>query len=114
MSAYVVKFATLGIPVVVALLWWRRAGVLSRRLYTSTWTNVAAYPMWLGVVIVENRINGMDKLIGILIALPLIAVGCCVVLAASSHFAKRGERMKMATANLLMLMLWVSSLIAPN
>ena len=56
----------------------------------------------------------MDAVIGILIAMPLLAIGFSLVLATWSRFAGQGERWTMAAANLLMLFLWTSSLIAPN
>jgi hypothetical protein len=55
-----------------------------------------------------------DAVGGILIATPLFAMGFSLVLIVWSYSAKDGERWVMATANLLMLILWASSLIAPN
>lgn len=88
--------------------------MVSTGLYTSSWTNVGGYVAWLSVGLLVNRIGGMDAVIGILIAMPLLAIGFSLVLATWSRFAGQGERWTMAAANLLMLFLWTSSLIAPN
>jgi hypothetical protein len=114
-TAYIAKFAVLGIPAIVALFWWRHAGVQSKGLYTSSWANVASYVLWLGVAIMANRTSTFESLIiGFLIGIPLFAVGLSLVLAIWSGFVRQGERGTMAAANLSMLVLWAISVIAPN
>jgi hypothetical protein len=114
LSSFLFKFAALGIPAIVFLLWWRRIGVVSKGLYKSSWTNVGCYLAWLSLGLLANRTAGMGAVIGILIGVPLVAVGFSLVLMTWSRFAKQGERWTMALANLLMLLLWTSSVIAPN
>jgi hypothetical protein len=96
-----------------ALLWWRRAGVSSKGLYSCSWINVTCYLLWLALGILQSKWRN-DSLIGVLIALPLLAAGFSLVMAVWSCYAKQGERWIMAASNVFMVILWTSSLVAPN
>jgi len=119
-NAYLLRFAVLGIPAAVLLLW-KRAGILSKHLYSSSWANVIAYCVWLTLEVLLNRIGRIpaapklfDALVGFLIGSPLIASSCSLVLIILSLSAERDEKWTMASSNVLMIVLWASSLIAPN
>lgn len=113
MNAYLARFAVLGVAAIVALLWWKRTGVVSKGLYRSSWANVACYLLWLTLGILQSKWRN-DSSIGVLIALPLLSAMFSLVLVAWSRFANQGERWGMAASNVFMLILWTSSLIAPN
>jgi hypothetical protein len=120
-NAYLLRFAVLGIPAGAALLWWKRAGIHSKHLYSSSWANVIAYCIWLTLGVLLNRIGRIpaapklfDALVGFLIASPLIASFCSLALIILSLFAERSEKWTMGSSNVLMIVLWASSLIAPN
>jgi hypothetical protein len=118
---HLLRFAVLVIPAGAALLWWRRAGILSKHLYFSCWSNASAYCVWLTLVVLLSRIRGIpsaprlfDALVGFLIATPLIALFFSLVLLLSSLFAEPNEKWTMGSSSALMVVLWASSLIMPN
>jgi hypothetical protein len=120
-NAYLLRFAVLGIPAAAVLLWWRRDGVLSKGLYSSSWANVISYGIWLLLGILLNRIGRIPaaprlfgSLVGFLIASPVIGSFCSLVLLILSLFAEQNEKGKMGSSSVLMALLWASALIAPN
>ena len=119
MGTYILKFAVFGIPAAAALLWWKRTGVLSKGFYSSSWANVIAYCTWLLLgVLLNRRIPAppglFDALVGFAIAAPLFALFYSLLPLILSLFAKPNEQWKMGSSSVLMVLLWASSLIAPN
>ena len=121
MSANILRLAVLGIPAAAALLWWRHVGVLSKRLYFSSWANVIAHCIWITLGILLNRVGRIpaaprlfDALVGFLIASPLLASFCSLVLTVLSLFAEQSEQWEMSGSSMLMVLLWASSQLAPN
>lgn len=113
MNAYIARFAVLGTAAIVVLLWWRRVGVSSKGLYRVSWVNVLGYALWLVLGLTESKWRN-DGLVGTLIALPLLAAGLSLIMFVWSRFAQRHERWRLAVSNVLMLILWSSSIVTPN
>jgi hypothetical protein len=115
------KFVVLGLPAVMALLLWRRTGVLNRTMYALSWAGPLSYVLWLVGIIAFNwitpqRLGGWlsDTATGMLVAAPLFGVLFSVVLLTWSAYVAAGQRAKMAVSNTCMLLLWLTSAIAPN
>jgi hypothetical protein len=113
------KFALFGIPSIVLLISWHRSTVRSRGLYRLSWGNTLAYIAWLAIGTALERLSRNsdwvpDSAEGLLIAMPLIAGGLSLVLLVWSRFAIDDEKWKMASTSTLMLILWLSSIVAPN
>jgi hypothetical protein len=52
------KFALLGVPAAVILLFWKRRGVVaSMTLYRASWVNPIGYLLWLAAVIVVSNLS---------------------------------------------------------
>jgi len=115
------KFVLLGLPAVVALLLWRNAGVTNKTMYSLSWASPLGYLAWLlGLTSVRHispqRLGGWisDSATGMLVSAPLFGMLLSLVLLGCVFFAAKPQRSKMASSNAFMLVLWLSSLIAPN
>jgi len=121
-NSYLLRFALLGIPSIFVLWLWKRAGIRSRLLYGSSWTNVVFYSIWLVMGLTLNWLSRLphrpplfDALIGFLIALPLIGALSSLFLLTCTLLTKGTEqKIAPAASSVLMFVLWASSWIAPN
>jgi hypothetical protein len=115
------KFALLGLPTVIVLLLWRRAGVLNRTMYGLSLGNPLTYVLWLVAIaafswMTPQRLGGWmsETATGMFVGAPIFGVLFSVVLLAWSIYVPAGQRWKMAVSNTCMLLLWLTSMIAPN
>ncbi len=116
-----IKFAALGIPAAVALVFWRATGVTSRRLHYLSCANVFSFLLWLLAAITldhsGNRLFStwmFSSAMGMLIAFPLLAIVASLSLAVGGLFTSGDERWVAAICNGSMALAWAASLIVPN
>ena len=86
---------------------------VSRGFYILSWTNVICYVLWLTHVTLLNRIGGAF-LVALVVAVPLVAAALSLVLVVWIRSVGQSERWMMLASNLLLLVLWTTSMIAPN
>jgi hypothetical protein len=116
MSTFILKFVFVIIPAVLILLHWRRRGIGSPLLYTLSWIDVGSYLLWLLLIGALDRFasDGVWKndILGILFVFwPMLATIFALGLAISTMGARRGERAFIVSSNLLMIVLWASSIV---
>jgi hypothetical protein len=123
MIKLVLKFAFLVFPAVLILLHWRRHGVRSRVLYTLSWVETGGYVVWLLLIAALaslaahptfDWIRGSSVPANMLVVWPFFAILMALGLCVCTVGAEKGERGFVATSNLLMLILWATSIAAPN
>jgi hypothetical protein len=118
------KFALLGFPALIALWCWRRKGPDSKFLYYLGWANLGAYLLWLFVgsfltlIASDSQISQWIFSSSIPAAFAffvpfLFSIGS-LFLCFLSFLAKEKERSYPALSSILMLILWIASVVAPN
>ena len=117
------RFALLGVPTIIVLLLWRRKGVERRTLYQASWANPFAYLLWLAAMILVAILFHRPRFLWIsstlvpaslAFAYPLLLSFGSLILCVLCVRAKQKEQPFIILSNLLMLILWVSSVVAPN
>jgi len=123
MDVLLLKLIFLEFPAVLILLHWRRRGVASRFLYGASWTLVGGYVAWLGTTWELDRLSEYSTYdwmyrssipVFVFLAWPFFSVVAAIVFIFWAAGAKKGERAFMACSNVLMLVLWANSFVAPN
>jgi hypothetical protein len=123
MTSLILKFAFLVFPSVLILLHWRRRGVRSPLLYKLSWVEVGSYLLWLLFVAALgfvgshptfDWIRGGSIPANLFVFWPMLATMIALALCMFTLAAGKGERGFMVSSNLLMLVLWASSVVAPN
>jgi hypothetical protein len=119
-----VKFALVGVPAVVTLWFLRRLGPGSRNLYYVSFANLCGYLLWLAVMSFITIVDGSQAyrdwlfFSGLPAAfaffIPFLFSFGSLVLCVLSFLAKQGERAYLVFFNMLMLLLWIVSVVAPN
>ena len=119
-----VKFALLGAPAVVTLCLWRRLGPERRTLYHVSWTNISVFLVWLAAMSFISIMSGSQAyrdwvaFSGLPAALaffiPFLSAVGSVILCLLGLVAKPEERLYPLASNMLMLILWIVSVVAPN
>lgn len=119
----IAKSAALGVPAVATLAFWLSRGVTSRTFYRVTWANPIGHILWLTLIVVMGRINESPTLRGwipsslpgnVFFAFPLLFAFASLVLCSAAIFLKSSQRRFAVCANALMLILWLSVVVAPN
>ena len=92
-------------------------------LYRASWANPVGYLLWLAAVIVVSNISHSSAFswltfsvlpAGLYFFCPFsLAVGS-LILCLLGIKSKQGEQAFIGVPNLLMLLLWISSVVAPN
>jgi hypothetical protein len=122
------KFALLWAPAVVILWYLKLRGIRSRIFNIISCANIVCYLLWLlGMVtvhtpIVYRWISECKPAIPVLmffsaflfVLWPIFASMVSFVLFMASFGVQPGERRFFVSANLLMLILWASTIVAPN
>jgi hypothetical protein len=117
------KFAALGVPALVTLLFWRRRRVEAVTRYRATWANFWCSVGWLAACVLTAlfyhsaifRNEYMSSVPLILLSFcPLLFGFASLILCLACFTAKRAEQPFILLSNLLMLCLWASSAVAPN
>lgn len=122
-----VKFALFGAPAGGILWYWKRRGVRSRKLYYASCANLACYLLWLTVVVtmlVMQTFPALRSMIDyrvpayVFFYCPFCAMFGSFILCISCVAAVAAEEMKefvfILLVNGLMLILWLSTVVAPN
>jgi len=119
-----VKFALLGAPAAVTLWFWRRRGPDSQTLYYFSWANISAYLLWCAAISFMSILGGTQayrdwiNYSGITATfaflIPLLSSFGSFVLCLLFVMVKQGERKYVLLSNVLMLILWIVSVVAPN
>lgn len=118
-----VKFTLLGAPAVVALWVWRRRGLDCRKLYYVSWANICVYLLWAAAMSLMSVLTHYRAFLWLTFSalpaalaffIPLLFSFGTLVLCFLSVIAKRNERLYVFLSNLLMLILWIVSVVAPN
>lgn len=123
------KIAFLWTPAAGLLLWLKLRKIRSVILYFVSVADILCYSLWLGAITligsptfyrwssgskVDLRIALSATASLMLFVVPLAATVGSFILLITSFISKPGERRFLVPANLLTLILWGSSLIAPN
>ena len=118
------KFALLGVPAILILLFWKRRGVVaSMTLYRASWVNPIGYLLWLAAVIVVSNLSHFPAFSWLAFSIlpaclyffcPFLLSVASLILCLLGVRSKREEQAFVAVPNLLMLLLWISSVVAPN
>jgi hypothetical protein len=112
-----------GIPAVLALYWWQRRGIQSKLLYSLSRANAIAYGVWLLFVWVTTLVGqspayrSMIPVIltaSLFVILPSLLAGGSFFLLCLTMSAEKLEKPLLAVNCGLMLILWGSSVVAPN
>lgn len=114
------KFALFGVPASITLVFWKRRRVKARGVYRASGANVLGYLLWLlaGVVmamlfhIPAVTFSFLPATVAFL--WPFVAAIASFVLCLLSIPAEMKEQPFIVLPNLLMLILWISSVVAPN
>jgi hypothetical protein len=117
------KFGLLGLSAIVTLLIWKRRHVESKNLYQASWANPVGYLLWLAAVtimVVLNKSSAFGWMVSgslpasLFFFLPFLFMFGSLCLCLLCFGAKREERRFPLMSNALMLILWASSVTAPN
>jgi hypothetical protein len=117
------KFALLGAPAIAILLFWKRRRVESVTLYRASWANPFCYLLWLiamNATAILSHYTALRWMVfsslpaTLAVGLPFLSCIGSLILCLLCVGAKQVERMFVALPNLLMLILWISSVVAPN
>jgi hypothetical protein len=118
-----IMFLILGLPALGLLLYWKRLGVYSRVLYGAGCAVSLSYVLWLSSVWVMNIlderpsfawIGGSSIPAYIFFVLPFLAAITSFALILMSFAGQKHEKALMAVISILMLILWGSTVVAPN
>lgn len=101
------KFAILCVPAAVALMVWKRKGIVSRSLYMATSLNVLSSVLWLGGFF-GHFVSGALLFVFWPFFLLAASILVCVWPTASA------ERKFLIYANGLMALWWGMLIVAPN
>jgi hypothetical protein len=107
------KLALLWAPAAALLVWLKLRKVRSVILYALSASNLLCYPLWLGAISLRAAAPFVAAPF-VLVAIPLAATAGSFLMLIATIFAKPGEHRFLVPANLLMLILWGSSMVAPN
>lgn len=117
------KFAFLGVPAIVTLLFWKKRGVGCARLYRASWANPSVYLVWLlamAIVAILSHHAAFRWMVfsflpsSLAFLCPfLLSVGS-LILCVFCIRTKPSERPFAVLPNLLMLVLWWWSIVGPN
>jgi len=122
------KLALLWVPA-AGLLWWLKLrGIRSVIIYFVSGANLVCYMIWLGAMVLADspifyRWSSESKDLDVIffmtptflfVLCPLAATAGSFILLITTLIAKQGEHRFLVPANLLMLILWATSIIAPN
>jgi len=119
----IAKLVFLAIPAVWILGYWKRKGVVRRAVFYASCTNIFFYALWVALILM---MLGMQQNAALRLMIPaslpaitfvfipfLLSIAsfplCLIAVAAAD-----GERRYAASANALMLAVWISSVVAPN
>jgi len=117
------KFALLGIPTIVALLVWKKLRVESKTFYQFSWANPICYLLWILAIGSTNILIHSVKSSWITFSMlpasvafiwPFFAAFGSLCLCLLCGRANPKEQAFVLLPNLLMLILWGSSIVAPN
>jgi hypothetical protein len=117
------KFALLGAPAIAILLFWKTRRIESGALYRASWANAFGYLLWLVAMTTTAILSHYSAFRWMVFSplpatlaffLPFLACVGSLLLCLLCVRAKQIERLFVALPNLLMLILWVSSIVAPN
>lgn len=119
----VAKFALLGGPALVILWRWKKSGSHGKLLYRASWINWCAYLLWLLAMCFLSIVSGAqsfqwltsrDLLASFAVFVPLLCSLGSALLFFLSFRAIRDERRYSILYSVLMLILWIVSVVAPN
>jgi hypothetical protein len=122
------KLAVSWVPAASLLCWLWLRKIRSVILYFASCANLGCYLLWLGTMVTvrspifyrwSSESKNLDFVLFVIPAFtfvlwPLFATVGSFILLIASCMAKQGERRFLVPANLLMLILWASSIVAPN
>jgi hypothetical protein len=122
------KLALLWVPAAGLLLWLKLRKIQSVIIYFVSMASLFCYLLWLGATMFVGspsffRLSSESKDLQIvlgafgsftLFAIPVAASVGSFILFIASFIAKPGEHRFLVPANLLTLVLWASSMVAPN
>lgn len=102
-----------------------RLGVTRKLWYRCTWALAAAYPVWLLAVIALKRgmfdwvggggwVEGGGAAVTLFVVWPLAASIVALSFCVGGFTGSPRERPLMVVANILMIIMWASSVVAPN
>ncbi len=118
-----IMFFVLDLPAVGILLYWKRLGVYSRVLYGAACAISLSYALWLSSIWVMNIlderpafawIGGSSIPAYIFFVLPFLAAITSFALIPLSFAGQKHEKALMAVISSFMLILWGSTVVAPN
>jgi hypothetical protein len=118
-----VKLVFLAVPAAWILSYWRKRGVSNRAVFYASCSNIFCYVLWVALILImlgmqkDAVLRPMIPFILpaiIFVFIPLFLSIASVPLCISAFAAAEGEKRFAAVANGLMLVLWVSSVVAPN
>jgi hypothetical protein len=122
------KLALLWVPA-AGLLWrLKLRGIRSVIIYFVSGANLVCYMIWLGAMVLAHspifyRWSSESKDLDVIFFMtptflfvfcPLVATVGSFILLITTLIAKQGEHRFLVPANLLMLILWATSIVAPN
>lgn len=117
------KSAFIAGPAIATLALWTKRGVESRIFYRASWANPICLVIWLSLVATLGAMNDSTIYRGwipsglpasMFFGIPFLFGFCSLILCAAGIALKTGERLFASSANGLMLVLWLSAVVAPN
>jgi hypothetical protein len=120
------KFSLLGCPADVTLWKWKRRVPSSKSLYYASWCNFFAFLLWLllmlavaciGSIASNSQLSQWVVHSGMAITavfIPLLCFLGSVLLFILSFGVKKDERPYSVLYSVLMVILWIASVVAPN
>jgi hypothetical protein len=114
------KFALFGVPASITLLFWKRRRIKARGVYRASWANVCGYLLWLLAVILTAKLSHIPAVTfsflpaTVAFVWPFFAAIGPFILCLFCMRGEMEEQPFIALSNFLMLILWVSSVVAPN
>lgn len=118
-----VKLVFLALPAAWILRYWRHKGVVRRPIFYASCANLFCYALWVALILMMLGMQGNATPRSIIpVRLPAItfvfipfllsiaSLPLCLIAVAAGE----GERRYGASANALMLVVWLSSVVAPN
>jgi len=119
-----VKTFVLAGPAVAVLAFWSRQGITSRVFYRVCWADLIGYVFWLVLVVVLGRLNESavwrsripeSAPADVFVFLPLLFALCSALTCVAAGISlKSRERGFAIGTTVLILVLWMSAVVAPN
>ena len=114
------KFALFGVPAGITLFFWQRRRIDRKNVYRASCANVGAYVLWILAGVVTAGLIHIPAVFfsslpsTVLVFWPFLGVIASLLLCLSCIRAEMREQPFIFFPNLLMLILWISSVVAPN